>query len=292
MELNFTKMQGAGNDYLYLDCRRTGLPPDAAALAVQLSRRHYSVGADGVIYLCPPLLADGDATMRMFNADGSEGAMCGNGVRCAAEFLYTHGVRRDCLRIDTPRAGRRILRRVGAGLWQAEMGRFTAAGDAVGAQTLGRGPLLEQPLCAGGRSWRVSCVAVGNPHCVIFTRETPPAGEALARYGRALEHHPAFTGGINVEFVQQLSPLALPASVWERGSGATLACGTGACAAAAAAVLTGRCPRGAPILVQMPGGTLEVQVCRDDTILLTGDAVTVFCGTVRLEPCKAPPGVV
>ena len=91
MELNFTKMQGAGNDYLYLDCRRTGLPPDAAALAVQLSRRHYSVGADGVIYLCPPLLADGDATMRMFNADGSEGAMCGNGVRCAAEFLYTHG---------------------------------------------------------------------------------------------------------------------------------------------------------------------------------------------------------
>ena len=135
-------------------------------------------------------------------------------------------------------------------------------------------------------------MAVGNPHCVIFTRETPPAGEALTRYGRALEHHPAFTGGINVEFVQQLSPLALTASVWERGSGATLACGTGACAAAAAAVLTGRCPRGAPILVQMPGGTLEVQVCRDDTILLTGDAVTVFCGTVQLEPCKAPPGVV
>lgn len=92
--------------------------------------------------------------------------------------------------------------------------------------------------------------------------------------------------------MQQLSPLALTASVWERGSGATLACGTGACAAAAAAVLTGRCPRGAPILVQMPGGTLEVQVCRDDTILLTGDAVTVFCGTVQLEPCKAPPGVV
>ena len=169
MELNFTKMQGAGNDYLYLDCRRTGLPPDAAALAVQLSRRHYSVGADGVIYLCPPLLADGDATMRMFNADGSEGAMCGNGVRCAAEFLYTHGVRRDWLRIDTPRTGRRILRRVGAGLWQAEMGRFTAAGDAVGAQVLGRGPLLEQPLCAGGSAawlWATPTVSSlpGRPH--------------------------------------------------------------------------------------------------------------------------------
>ena len=105
MKLNFTKMQGAGNDYIYIDCRAAGLPPDAAAWAVQLSRRHFSVGADGVIYLCPPLRADGDAAMRMFNADGSEGVMCGNGVRCAAEFLYTHGVRRDCIRIDTPSAG-------------------------------------------------------------------------------------------------------------------------------------------------------------------------------------------
>ena len=107
MKLNFTKMQGAGNDYIYIDCRAAGLPPDAAAWAVQLSRRHFSVGADGVIYLCPPLRADGDAAMRMFNADGSEGVMCGNGVRCAAEFLYTHGVRRDCIRIDTPSAGQR-----------------------------------------------------------------------------------------------------------------------------------------------------------------------------------------
>ena len=105
MKLNFTKMQGAGNDYIYIDCRAAGLPPDAAVWAVQLSRRHFSVGADGVIYLCPPLRADGDAAMRMFNADGSEGGMCGNGVRCAAEFLYTHGVRRDCIRIDTPSAG-------------------------------------------------------------------------------------------------------------------------------------------------------------------------------------------
>ena len=115
MKLNFTKMQGAGNDYIYIDCRAAGLPPDAAAWAVQLSRRHFSVGADGVIYLCPPLRADGDAAMRMFNADGSEGVMCGNGVRCAAEFLYTHGVRRDCIRIDTPSAGQRVLHRVGTG---------------------------------------------------------------------------------------------------------------------------------------------------------------------------------
>ena len=131
MKLNFTKMQGAGNDYIYIDCRAAGLPPDAAA------------------------------AMRMFNADGSEGVMCGNGVRCAAEFLYTHGVRRDCIRIDTPSAGQRVLHRVGDGLWQVEMGRFTAAPDAVGAVGLGGGPLLDVPLCAGGRAWRVHCVAVG-----------------------------------------------------------------------------------------------------------------------------------
>ena len=233
------------------------LPPDAAAWAVQLSRRHFSVGADGVIYLCPPLRADGDAAMRMFNADGSEGVMCGNGVRCAAEFLYTHGVRRDCIRIDTPSAGQRVLHRVGDGLWQVEMGRFTAAPDAVGAVGLGGGPLLDVPLCASGRAWRVHCVAVGNPHCVLFTHEPP-----------------------------------LAVTVWERGSGATLACGTGACAVAAAAVLTGRCPRGAPILVQLPGGTLEVCVQRDDTVLLTGDAAATFSGTVLIQPCKAPRGVV
>lgn len=253
MKLNFTKMQGAGNDYIYIDCRAAGLPPDAAAWAVQLSRRHFSVGADGVIYLCPPLRADGDAAMRMFNADGSEGVMCGNGVRCAAEFLYTHGVRRDCIRIDTPSAGQRVLHRVGDGLWQVEMGRFTAAPDAVGAVELGGGPLLDVPLCAGGRAWRVHCVAVGNPHCVLFTHEPPPAGAELAAWGRALGHHPAFPGGINVEFAQPISPTGLAVTVWERGSGATLACGTGACAVAAAAVLTGRCPRGAPIFSTAAG---------------------------------------
>ena len=178
MKLNFTKMQGAGNDYIYIDCRTAGLPPDAAAWAVQLSRRHFSVGADGVIYLCPPLRADGDAAMRMFNADGSEGVMCGNGVRCAAEFLYTHGVRRDCIRIDTPSAGQRVLHRVGDGLWQVEMGRFTAAPDAVGAVGLGGGPLLDVPLCAGGRAWRVHCVAVGNPHCVLYARASARRGGA------------------------------------------------------------------------------------------------------------------
>ena len=291
MELKFTKMQAAGNDYIYLDCRRTGLPPDAAALAVQLSRRHYAIGADGLICICPPLLADGDATMRIFNADGSEGAMCGNGVRCVAQYLYTHGVRRDCLRIDTPHAGRRTVQRVGDGLWQVDMGRFAATGAAVGTDDLGGGLLVDVPLCTGGRSWRICCVSLGNPHCVVFV-DALPDDAALAAYGRALERHPAFPQGINVEFARIISPAALAAVVWERGSGATLACGTGACACAVAAVLTGRSARETPILVQMPGGTLEVRVQRDDAVLLTGDAAATFSGTALIQPCKAPHGVV
>ena len=201
-------------------------------------------------------------------------------------------MRRDCIRIDTPRAGRRTLHRVGDGLWQVEMGRFAADGDAVGTRDLGPGPLVDVPLCAGGCSWWVSCVAVGNPHCVIFTKDPPPTDAALAAFGRALEHHPAFPDGINVEFARQLSPTGFTATVWERGSGATLACGTGACAVAATAVLRGRCARNVPILVQMPGGTLEVRVLKDDTVLLTGDAAATFSGTALIQPCKAPRGVV
>ena len=250
------------------------------------------MGADGLICLCPPLSANGDATMRMFNADGSEGAMCGNGVRGAAQYLYTHGVARGRIRIDTPAAGQRVLTRVGDGLWQVEMGHFAADSAAVGAVGLGRGRLADVPLCAGGRSWRVDCIAIGNPHCVIFTPDPPPVDATLAEYGAALEHHPAFPGGINVEFAQQLTPYTFAVTVWERGSGATLACGTGACAVAAAAVQAGRCPRCAPLWVQMPGGTLEVRVLKDDTVLLTGGAAITFSGTALIQPCKAHPGVV
>ena len=280
MKLNFTKMQGAGNDYIYIDCRAAGLPPDAAAWAVQLSRRHFSVGADGVIYLCPPLRADGDAAMRMFNADGSEGVMCGNGVRCAAEFLYTHGVRRDCIRIDTPSAGQRVLHRVGDGLWQVEMGRFTAAPDAVGAVGLGGGPLLDVPLCAGGRAWRVHCVAVGNPHCVTVVEDVDSL--KLEDIGPAFEHHANFPERINTEFVQVVDATHLKMRVWERGSGETWACGTGTCATVAALTELGLCPAGEDIHVQLRGGVLTIRVLPGKQLLMTGAAETVCEGTTEV----------
>lgn len=282
MKLRFTKMQGAGNDYIYLDCRQTGLPPDPPALARQLSRRRFSVGADGLICIGPPLLADADAAMYIWNADGSEGAMCGNGARCVAEYLYTHGVDKALIELDTPGAGRKTLFRTGEQMWQAGMGRFSTRAEDLPAVGLGAGPLLDVPLVVAGRSWRVHCLSMGNPHCVVLCDKTPPTGGALAAWGRALERHPAFPRRTNVEFVRYYGETLLNVTVWERGSGATLACGTGACAAAAVLVLRGQCPREQEISVRLPGGTLMVTVLADDTVLLSGPARAVFTGEVEV----------
>lgn len=280
MKLQFTKMHGAGNDYVYLDCRRTGLPAQAGALAARLSRRRFSVGADGLICIAPPLLADADATMVMYNADGSEGVMCGNGVRCVAEYLYTHGVRKNLIELDTRHAGRKTLYRMGEHLWRAGMGRFSLRAVDLPVIGLGAGPLLEVPLVAAGRSWQVSCVSMGNPHCVVFCEQLPAAAE-LAVWGEALAQHPAFPQGTNVEFVQVENAATLHVAVWERGSGATLACGTGACAAVVISVVRGLCPREKPVDVVLPGGTLQVCVLKDDSVLLTGPAETVYEGTLE-----------
>ena len=284
MKLKFTKMQGCGNDYIYLDCRRTGLPPQVPVWSTVLSRRRFSVGADGIICICPPLLSDGDASMRIFNADGSEAGMCGNGVRCVAQYLYTHGAARDELRIDTPSAGRKTLRRVGDGLWQADMGRFSAMADVLPAVGLGAGPLVNVPLTVNGKNWNVTCISMGNPHCVIEWPDADlPTGPALAALGPSFENHPAFPERTNTEFVYRKSATELVMRVWERGSGETFACGTGACATVAAMVLRGRCPRQTPVAVHLLGGTLTITVCEDDAVKMTGPAVEAFTGEVEVQ---------
>lgn len=280
MKLQFTKMHGAGNDYIYLDCRHGEMPPHPEQLARELSRQHFSVGADGLICIAPPQLADGDATMVMYNADGSEGAMCGNGIRCVAEYLYTHGLQKDRVELDTARAGRKTLYRVAPHRWRAGMGRFSTRAADLPAVGLGNGPLLDVPLVAAGRSWRVNCLSMGNPHCVVLCREAPPTGVQLAEWGNALQQHPAFPRSINVEFVRADGPAALTATVWERGSGATLACGTGACAAVVAAVAAGQCEKGRDITVRVRGGDLVVNYT-DEKVTLTGDARLVYTGEVE-----------
>ncbi|MGN0975543.1 MAG: diaminopimelate epimerase [Gemmiger sp.] len=282
MRIEFTKMQGAGNDYIYLDCRATGLPADIAAWSRRLSPRHFAVGADGIICICPPTLPDADATMYMFNADGSEGKMCGNGVRCVAEFLYTHGVRKNVLQIDTHLAGRKVLRRLCPGFWQADMGRFSAMAADLPAVGLGEGPLVHAAVEACGKTWDAACVSMGNPHCVIECQD-PPTGAALAQIGPAFEHNAAFPEQTNTEFVRVDAPDHLTMRVWERGSGETLACGTGACACTAAMVLRGRCARGTPVRVALLGGELEITVLDDDTVLMAGPAVTAYTGAAEVE---------
>ena len=283
MQLSFTKMHGAGNDYIYLDCRTTGLPEKIAQWSVQLSRRHFSIGADGIICICPPSTPGADATMRMFNADGSEGKMCGNGVRCVAEFLYTHGLPRDVLEIDTL-SGRKTLRRLGAGQWQAEMGCFSAMAADLPAANVGEGPLVHVALQAAGKTWDAACISMGNPHCVIqWPDEEVPTGSALAAIGPVFEHHPVFPERTNTEFVYVYSPTRVKMRVWERGSGETLACGTGACATAAALVLRGICPRETPVAVELLGGTLHITVQNDDHVLLAGPAVTAYTGVVEVD---------
>ena len=283
MRISFTKMHGCGNDYIYLDCRQTGLPEHVADWSVKLSRRHLSVGADGIICICPPSTPGADATMRMFNADGSEGKMCGNGVRCVAEFLYTHGVPRDTLEIDTL-AGRKTLRRLGEGQWQAEMGCFSAMAADLPVVDVGEGPLVHMTVEAAGRSWDAVGVSMGNPHCVVeWPDENLPTGMDLAAIGPDFEKNKIFPEGVNTEFIFVRDATHLKMRVWERGSGETMACGTGACASAVAMVLRGVSPRDVPIQIDLLGGTLSVTVRSDDHVLLSGPAETAFTGEAEVE---------
>ena len=245
MKLSFTKMQGCANDYIYLDCRESGVPENIAALSQDLSRRHFSIGADGIICICAPVTAGADGRMRIFNADGSEAQMCGNGVRCVAEWLYTHGVAKETLVVD-----------------------------------MGEGPLVDCPLTVEDRTWRVTCISVGNPHCVTVVDDVDSL--KLEDIGPAFEKHPNFPERVNTEFVQVVDSTHLKMRVWERGSGETWACGTGTCATVAALTELGVCPAGEDVHVQLRGGELIIRVLPGKTLLMTGSAVTVYEGVTEV----------
>ena len=279
MKLSFTKMQGCANDYIYLDCRSTGVPANIAALSERLSRRHFSIGADGIICICAPVTAGADGRMRIFNADGSEAQMCGNGIRCVAQWLYTHGAEKPVLIIDTG-SGCKTVTRKGEGLWQVEMGEYTAMAAALPAVNMGEGPLVDVPLEVEGRRWQVSCISVGNPHCVTVVEDVD--GMKLEQVGPAFESHKNFPERINTEFVEVVDPTHLKMRVWERGSGETWACGTGTCATVAALTEQGLCPAGEDIHVQLRGGELVIRILPGRKMLMTGPAETVCEGTTQV----------
>ena len=274
--MRFTKMQGCGNDYVYVNCFEENIS-DRSALAKRVSDRHFGVGGDGLICICPSEVAD--FQMDMYNADGSRGKMCGNGIRCVGKYVYDHGMTtKDVITIET-----------GGGiktLWlHAENGLVKTARVCMGAPSFCPGDIpvlaagddfIMQPVEAAGRTWLITALSVGNPHAVTFVDDVD--GLDLEKIGPSFEHHPLFPERVNTEFVQVLSPTALKMRVWERGSGETLACGTGATASLVAAVLTGRAENAARVLLL--GGELRIEWDREENLLyMTGPAETVFEGT-------------
>jgi diaminopimelate epimerase len=273
--MKFTKMHGAGNDYVYVDCFAEKLHTDLPPLAIAVSDRHTGIGADGLILICPSEIAD--ARMRMFNADGSESEMCGNGVRCVAKYVYDHGIaRQDRLKIETGRGVLTLDLETSGGLVQrvrVNMGAPILESAKI-PTTLPGDPPIRQKLSAGGREFEVTCVSMGNPHCVTFVDEL--SDDWVLRVGPEVERHPVFPRRVNAEFIQIISPREFRMRVWERGSGETQACGTGACASAVAGVLTGLTER--RVLAHLPGGDLELEWSESGEVYLTGPAVEVFSG--------------
>jgi diaminopimelate epimerase len=275
--MRFTKMHGIGNDYVYVDCVRQKPPADPAALAQVVSDRHFGIGSDGLILICPSERAD--ARMRMFNADGSESEMCGNGLRCVAKFVHDHGIAtRPRLAIETGRGVLTVDLEVKHG--RAERVRVNMGAPILKSAdiptTLPGDPPVNASLTVGDPwPWEVTCVSMGNPHAVIYSPDV--AQVELERVGPVLEHAPAFPRRVNVHFVQVHSPGEVTMRTWERGSGITLACGTGACAVCVAGVLTGKTAR--RLLAHLPGGDLELEwAAADNCVYMTGPATEVFTG--------------
>jgi len=279
--MRFTKMHGIGNDYVYVDCVRNPPPADPAALSRAISDRHFGVGADGLILICKSERAD--ARMRMFNADGSESEMCGNGLRCVAKYVYDHGIaRKPKLAIET---GRGVLT-VALEVKNDTVSRATVnMGEPIleAARiptTLPGNPPVNAPLSVAGTRFEATCVSMGNPHAVLYVGDEffrPGERDPVADYGSKIERAAEFPRRTNVHFVKVHSPNEVTMRTWERGSGITLACGTGAYAVCVAGVLTGRTNR--KLLAHLPGGDLELNWSEaDNCVYKTGPAVEVFTG--------------
>jgi diaminopimelate epimerase len=273
--MRFIKMHGIGNDYVYVDCFRESVS-NPEQLAVRISDRHLGVGGDGLILIMPSERAD--VRMRMFNADGSEAQMCGNGIRCLAKYVYESGIRRQpeitvetlagvlSLQLMTTTQG--TVDRVRVNMGRPRLRRQDIPVHGEGDRVVG------EKLAVGDRDFAVTCVSMGNPHCVVYVEEV--AQFAVSRYGPLLEHHPQFPQRTNVEWVEWLSRREIRQRTWERGSGETLACGTGACAATVASVLNGKTDR--RVTVHLLGGDLEVEWADDEQVYMTGPAAEVFRG--------------
>jgi len=277
--LPFTKMHGCGNDYIYINCfeREINSPE---SLSVFLSDRHTGVGSDGVILILRSDVAD--ARMRMFNLDGSEGLMCGNGIRCVAKYVYDNGlVKKRRMRIETLSGIKFIEVFTRNGLVDSvkvDMGPAKLRPEQIPVNLPGES-VIARPVEIGGATCEITCVSMGNPHAVVFRESVEQLD--LNEIGPLFENDSLFPDKVNTEFIELVDSCHLKMRVWERGSGETQACGTGACAAAVAAVLNGHCKKDTDIHLQLLGGELTIRYT-DETVYMTGGCVKVFEGAVEL----------
>lgn len=280
MKLKFTKMHGCGNDYIYFNCFEQQVA-DPEALSIRLSDRHFGIGGDGIVLICPSDVAD--AKMRMFNADGSEGKMCGNATRCIGKYMYEHGlISKPEMTLETL-SGIKILKMTEQDgkivSVRVDMGKAILKPSEIPTRYEGD-TAVSVPLTVDGTEYAVTCVSMGNPHCIVFVDQDVSTLD-LPKIGPSFENHDMFPERINTEFIRVIDDHTLQMRVWERGSGETLACGTGACAAAVASVLNGYCPKGEDITIHLIGGDLNI-CYTDEAVFLTGPATTVFEGSIEL----------
>ena len=273
--IKFTKMHGCGNDYVYVDCLDGNIPADPNGLSIKISDRRKGVGGDGLVLICPSDRAD--AFMRMFNADGSEGRMCGNAIRCVGKYLYDNVCKKENIQIDTLSGIKYLIMSAENGVAvgaRVDMG--PAIFDCAEIPANVPGECIGKKLSIAGGEYTVSLVSMGSPHCVVFC-DDPDAVE-LEKIGPLFEHDPLFPDGVNTEFVRKTGENTLRMRTWERGSGETWACGTGSCAAVSAAVRLGLFEAGVPVTVVLNGGELTIEYSKE-TVYMTGEAVTVSDGT-------------
>ena len=272
-------MHGIGNDYIYFDCMESELE-NLGELAIRLSDRHFSIGGDGIILLCKSSVSD--CKMRMFNADGSEGKMCGNGIRCVGKLAHDLGyVKGETCTVETLSGIKKLQLTLGKDNLvesvKVNMGRAELSAQKIPSTFTGE-KVVAQPLKIGGETYKVTLVSMGNPHCVIFS---DPDTADVEGVGRLIETHSVFPERVNVEFIKVIDRNHLKMRVWERGSGETLACGTGACAAVVASCLNGYTNKGEEVTVSLLGGDLKITYT-DDAVFMTGGATLAFTGEIEI----------
>ena len=281
MKISFTKMHGIGNDYIYVNCMNEELA-DPNRVSYVMSARRFSVGADGLVMICASQVAD--AKMRMFNADGSEGKMCGNAIRCVGKFLYDNGiVVKNQLSIETLSGIKYLNLNVENGKVasvEVDMGKAILTPCDIPVSFDGE-RMINAPVEVNGKTYGLTSVSMGNPHAVTFMDEIDSLD--LERMGPHFENHPIFPDRVNTEFVRVIDDQTLQMRVWERGSGETFACGTGACATVVAAVLNGICKTDTPITVQLRGGNLKIVCDKDMRVFMTGPAEKAYEGVFEYE---------